>query len=254
MLDTIRDSESARAIPNIVRPLVDLLRNGEPSFQKDTIEYQYRRVVFEILNRLPTNEAIRVHLSSIFSCMVHVIRTDNEDNGQTACKTLVDLVRNYRSVTEEGVTEFVAIFQEAYSNIKGLVEQYLSEDSPPADSNTALPALRSFKALGEMGMVMVMMSQVQRNLVASTLQGSSSYAFEILALESPAQHKARTDFEAMGGIWDGVAPTVKNLTLYGDFIQAQIKVRNLSVQFARYSSEPSRCCLILHMSCGLQQT
>lgn len=225
MLDTIRDSESARAIPNIVRPLVDLLRNGEPSFQKDTMEYQYRRVVFEILNRLPTNEAIRVHLSSIFSCMIHVIRTDNEDNGQTACKTLVDLVRNYRSVTEEGVAEFVAIFQEAYTNIKGLVERYLSADSPLADPNTALPALRSFKALGEMGMVMVMMSQVQRNLVASTLQGSSSYAFEILALESPAQHKARTDYEAMGSIWDGVAPTVKNLTLYGDFIQAQIKVR-----------------------------
>ncbi|KAF8974524.1 hypothetical protein BDZ97DRAFT_2053099 [Flammula alnicola] len=237
MLDTVRDSESARALPNIVRPLVDLLRNGEPAFQKDTLEYQFRRVLFEILNRLPVSESIRVHIGAIFSCMIHVIRNDNEDNGQTACKTLVDLIRSYRSVTAESSTEFVAIFQEAYQNMKGLVDQYLSEDSLQVDPNTALPALRSFKVLGEMGMVMVMMSQVQRNLVSSTIQGSTSYAFEVLGLESPAQHKTRVDFEAMGGIWAGVAPSIRNTGLYSDFIQAQIKMLSYLAYVMRFATD-----------------
>jgi transformation/transcription domain-associated protein len=250
MMDTMRDSESARALPNIVRPLVDLLRNGEPAFQKDTLEYQYRRIIFEIFNRLPVHEAIRAHLSAIFSCLLHIIRNDNEEIGQTAVKCMVDLIRNYRSVTEELSTEFVAIFQEAHQNMKGLVEQYLAEDSPLLDTNTALPALCSFKVLGEMGMVMVMMSQVQKNLVSTTIQGSASCALEVLALESSAQNKARSDFEAMGGIWAGAADTIKNPGLYGDFIQAQIKVRILCMQSSCYLSYLFRCFLISPISCG----
>ena len=224
MLDTVRDSDSARALPNIVRPLVDLLRNGEPSFQKDTLEYQYRRILFEILNRLPVNESVRVHVPLIFGCMLHVLRHDNEENGATACKTLVDLVRSYRSLTEEGLTDFLAIFQDVFQNMKGLVNQYLSEESPQLDGNVALPALRSFKVLGEMGMVMVIMSQIHRALVSAAIQGTTTHAFEVLSLESPAQHKARTEYESMGGIWAGIAPTIRNSGVYSDFTHAQIKV------------------------------
>jgi transformation/transcription domain-associated protein len=224
MLDTVRDSESARALPNIVRPLVDLLRNGEPSFQKDTLEYQYRRILFDILNRLPVNESVRVHVPLIFGCMLHVLRHDNEENGATACKTLVDLVRSYRSLTEEVLTDFLAIFQEGFQNMKGLVNQYLSEESPQLDGNVALPALRSFKVLGEMGMVMVIMSQIHRALVSAAIQGTTTHAFEVLSLESPTQHKARTEYEAMGGIWAGMAPTIRNPGVYSDFTHAQIKV------------------------------
>lgn len=231
MLDTVRDSESARALPNIVRPLVDLLRNGEPSFQKDTLEYQYRRILFEILNRLPVNESVRVHVPLIFGCMLHVLRHDNEENGATACKTLVDLVRSYRSLTEEVLTDFLSIFQEGFQNMKGLVNQYLSEESPQLDGNVALPALRSFKVLGEMGMVMVIMSQIHRAMVSAAIQGTTTHAFEVLSLESPTQHKARTEYEAMGGIWAGMAPTMRNPGVYSDFTHAQIKVCKQQLSF-----------------------
>lgn len=228
-LDTVRDSEFARALPNIIRPIVELLRAGEPAFLKDSQEYLFRRTVFEIINRLPVHEAIRVHLGPLFACMMHIIRNDNEENGATACKTMVDLLRNYRSITEESAAEFLNIFRDSFQNMQGMLDQYLSADSPPVDPNVSLHAIRSFKVLGEMGMVMVMMSQIQRNLISSTLQGSTAYAFEVLALEAPAQLQARTDFEAMGGIWAGVAPTIKNTNLYNEFTQAQIKARSLLV-------------------------
>lgn len=48
--------------------------------------------------------------------------------------------------------------------------------------------------------------------------------FEILALESPAQRKAREDCEAMGLYWGWMTPTTKNPQAYTDFIAAQIKV------------------------------
>lgn len=220
----MRDSDPTRTLPRLVRPLLDLLRSGEPVFQKDTLEYQFRRVQFEILNRIPVNEAFRNLVPPMFGCMLHILRHDNEENGINACKTMVELIRGYRVVTEENLTEFVAIFQETLKNTKEIVHEYFEEDSPIADSNVAFPASKSFKALGELGMVMVIMSQIHRNLVISTMQGTTPHVFEVLALESPVQHKAREDLEAMGGFWAGVSPSIRNQGLYSDFIQAQIKV------------------------------
>lgn len=48
---------------------------------------------------------------------------------------------------------------------------------------------------------------------------------QVILLEAPAQKKAREDCEAMGGIWAGMAPTIKNKQVYSDFIHAQTKVR-----------------------------
>ncbi|KAH9482694.1 Transcription-associated protein 1 [Psilocybe cubensis] len=237
ILDTMRDSDSARSLPRLVRPLLDLLRSGEPSFQKESSEYQFRRVQFEILNRLPVNEAFRSLVPPMFSCMLHILRHDNEENGVNACKTMVDLIRNYRVVTEDSLTEFVSIFQDALRSMKDLVAEYLQEDSALVDSNVSLPASRSFKALGEMGMVMVIMSQVHRNLVVSNLQSTTTHAFEMLALESPVQNQARVNYEAMGGIWAGMSPDIKNMSMYHDLIQAQIKMLSYLAYVMRFPGE-----------------
>lgn len=156
--------------------------------------------------------------------MLHILRHDNEENGVIACKTLLDIVRSYRPLTDDSLSEFLSIFQEAFQNMSGLVEQILSDDSPLLDPNVMLPGIRSFKVLGEMGMVMVIMSQFHRPMVSAPVQTTITPAFEVLALEAPAQKKAREDYEAMGGIWAGMAPSIKNASAYSDFIHTQIKV------------------------------
>ena len=121
MLDTIRDSDSTCSLSYLVPALVGLLQSGEHAFQKDTVDYQFRQVLFEILNHLPVNESIQTHVNSIFNCMLHhdILRHDNEENGVTACKTLVDLVRSYQILVDEGLKEFIAIFYEVFRYMKG---------------------------------------------------------------------------------------------------------------------------------------
>ncbi|TFK43492.1 hypothetical protein BDQ12DRAFT_731508 [Crucibulum laeve] len=238
MLDTVRDTESLRALPTLIPAITELLRSGEPAMQKDTLEYQFRRLLVEMLHRLPVNEVVRGQVATIFECMTHVLRNDNEENGSTACKTIVDLIRSYRSLKEENLNDLVSIFREVFANMKGLVDQVLSEDSAPLDLNILMPGLRSFKVLGEMGMVMVIMSQVHRAMVAGAIQETMAPAFEVLALESPAQHQAREDHEAMGGIWAGMAPNIPNASAYSDFIHAQIKMLSYLAYVMRFSGEP----------------
>jgi transformation/transcription domain-associated protein len=72
-----------------------------------------------------------------------------------------------------------------------------------------------------MGQVMASFMQVQR---AATPNETLGPAFEVIALESPAQQTARENHEAMGGFWSGMSPTIQNPTAYSDFLSAQAKV------------------------------
>lgn len=224
MIDTVRDADSARVFPQMIPVLLGILRSGDPSFHKDTLEYQFRRVLLEILHRVPYTDVVRPQALSLVSGMLHILRHDNEENGVTSCKIVIDLLRSFRALTEELIDEFMSIFQDVFRNIKALVEETLSEDSPVLDANVVLPSVRSFKVLAEMGIVVVTFSQSHRQIVATMIQTTLSLNFDILALESPAQRKAREDYEAMGPYWAGMAPTIKNPHTYADFINAQIKV------------------------------
>lgn len=224
MIDTVKDPDSARVLPHMIPVLLDILRSGEPSFHKDSVEFQFRRCLVEILHRIPSSDVIRHQALPLFHGMIFLLLNDNEENGITCCKTIIDIVRSFRTLTEELLTDFMGLLQDNFRNVKDLVVEALSEDSAPLDPNVVLPAKRSFKVLAEMTLVIVSFLQHHRPMVLSAVQSTLSLNFEILTLESPAQKKAREDFEAMGGFWAGMAPTIKNAQAYTDFISAQIKM------------------------------
>jgi transformation/transcription domain-associated protein len=224
MIDTVRDAESARVFPQMIPVLLEILNTGEAAYHKDIMEYQFRRVLLEIIHRIPYGETIRPLALPLLSGMLHALRHDNEENGVTACKIIIDLLRSFRSLTEELVAEYMGILQDVFRNMRGLVLETLCEDSPVLDPNVVLPSIRSFKVLAEMGMVVVTFSQSHRPLVLHVIQATLCLNFEVLGLESPAQKKAREDHEAMGSYWSGMAPTMKNPQAYMDFITGQIKV------------------------------
>ncbi|KAG6816156.1 hypothetical protein H0H87_008290 [Tephrocybe sp. NHM501043] len=238
MIDTVRDIESIRSIPVLIPAILELLRNGDAATQKDSIEYQFRRILLEIMNRLPINEAVRPYVPQIFNCMLQILRRDNEENGSVASKTLLDLVRGYRALTEDFLTEFLAIFKEGLNNLKEVIPTVFSEDSPVLDANTVALSIQSPKVLGEMAMIIVIISQIHRPMVAGHIHATIPPAFEALKLEAPAQKKAREEYEAMDGIWSGMAPTIKNAPAYTEFIHAQIKVLSYVAYVMRFSGEP----------------
>lgn len=254
MLDTVREAESFRALPHLVNAIINVLQSGEPAMNKDSLEFQFRRVLLEIMNRLPVNEALKPSVPAIFKCMLMVLRTDHEENGVTACKAMVDTARGYRAITDDLLADFLTLMMESFRNVKEFIPQVLSEDSPLLDVNTVIPSIRSPKVLGEMSMVMVIMSQVYRPAI-TTIQSTISHAFDLLALESPAQHSARTNYEAMGGIWAGTASTIKNSGVYSDLIHAQIKVGCSFLTFlvVCVCAHVPRCYHIWHMSCDLRE-
>lgn len=250
MIDTVGRDAEARVLPHMIPVLLEILRSGEPSFQKDSLDFQFRRSLLEILHRIPFLDVVRPQVIPLFHGLLHLLRHDNEEMGVTCCKMLNDIMRGLRSFNEEVFTEFMAIFQQLLENLKALLIEAFSEDSRELDASASLPAIRSFKVLSEVNSLLVTFLQINRTAVAPHITALIPRLLEYSELQPPAQQKAREDFEAMGGIWAGLAPTIKNVTIYSDYIVSQIRVISSSLYLLRglpeqYEAEGEKLALAL---------
>jgi transformation/transcription domain-associated protein len=225
MIDAVREfPEFNRMFPLLVQTLLEILQSGEPSFRKDAQEFVFRRTALEILNRLPPQESIKPKARDTVLCMLHLLRHDNEDNGVTCCKIVVDVVRNWKCLDEELSNQLASILYEVLGNMETVVALLLSENAATQDQTISQPSLKSFKVLAEMGLIMSVFHSSHRNLLAPITVQVNAAVFKFLSLEAPAQKKAREDCEAMGNFWSGMSSTICNPSAYSEFIGAQIKV------------------------------
>ncbi|EKM59507.1 uncharacterized protein PHACADRAFT_205724 [Phanerochaete carnosa HHB-10118-sp] len=242
MVDAVRDSGTTGAVSGVITVVVDRLKNSEPSNQKDSLEYGFRRVLIEILHRLPLPDALRPQAQVLCAGLLHVIATDYEDNAITCCKTLVDVVRNFKPLNEELTAQFFNILHTVFRNVPLVVQEALSEESPAYDEKNPplYPSTRSFKVFAELATAVVILTQSHRPIVLPVIQQGLNLYLEAIMIQSPAQRKAREEHEAMEGYWSGVAPTVKNLPAYTDLIVAQVKMVSFLMFFLRSTSSPDQ--------------
>ena len=250
MIDTVSREAENRVLPHMIPVLLEILRSGEPSFQKDSLEFQFRRTLLEILHRIPFIEVVRPQVHSLFTGLLSLLRHDNEEMGTTCCKMINDIMRGLRSFNDEVFSEFMSIFIQLVDNLKGQLVEVFSEDSRELDATTSLPAIRSFKVLSEINLLLVTFLQLNRNAVIPHIPSLIPRLLEYSDIQPPAQQKAREDHEAMGGIWAGMSPTMKNTTLYTDYILSQIKVISSSLYLVRaladqYDAEGEKLALAL---------
>lgn len=220
----MKDTDTPRVVPFIITVVIEFLRNTQPSFVRDSLEFQLRRTLVEVLHRTPLLETIRPQAQTLCSGLLQVIGNDTEDNAITCCKILMDLVRNYRPLTEESLQQFIATIQTVFRNLPSLVEELLSENSPPLDPNIIHSSTRSFKVFAELATTVVVLLQNHRVIVSPVLAESQSVYFDVLTIQSPAQKKTREDHEAKGKYWSGVASNMPNTQAYTDLIVGQVKV------------------------------
>lgn len=164
LVESVRDAEGQRVFPHMLNVLLDILRNNEPAFKKDTTEYQFRRVLVEIIHRIPPNEAMRQSLNAVTATLLHVLKNDTEENAVTCMKILIDVARTLKAISEEHVKEFLAHVQEMLKTVQRNAVEYLSEESLALDANTSLPSSRSFKVMSEAPVVVVLFSQIYRQV------------------------------------------------------------------------------------------
>ena len=170
--------------------------------------------------------------------LLHILRIDNEDVGVICGKILHELVRTFRPLPDEQVVELVKVFGDLLHNMDQVVVEYFSDGSKPLETTEVLKAMRSFKVLTELASAVGIVYQTTRVVPNPVEQEVLPSLISFDALESSAQRKAREDYEAMGGVWAGVATSIVNPTLYTDMLAAQVKVSSTSYFQRRNYTDP----------------
>ncbi|CAL5373324.1 unnamed protein product [Camellia sinensis] len=104
----------------------------------DNPEHKLRNIVVEILNRLPHSEVLRPFVQELIKVSMHVITTDNEENGLICIRIIFDILRNFRPSLENEVQPFLDFVCKIYQNFRLTVSHFF--DNPGAAASAAAAA------------------------------------------------------------------------------------------------------------------
>eukprot|EP00941_MAST-03F_sp_MAST-3F-sp1_P001870 g1870.t1 len=93
-----------------------------PQFVEST-ENSLRKIVLEILNRLPNNKVLEPHVKALLGVSMHVLEHDNEDNALVALRIIFDLHKNFRPNLGDEVEPFLVFVQQLYQSLRHTVHE-----------------------------------------------------------------------------------------------------------------------------------
>ncbi|KAI3451444.1 hypothetical protein Pfo_008109 [Paulownia fortunei] len=112
----------------------------KPQFA-DNPEHKLRNIIIEILNRLPHSEVLRPFVQELLKVAMHVLTTDNEENGLICIRIIFDLLRNFRPTLETEVQPFLDFVCKIYQNFRATVSYFFESGAmmapPPAPPTTS---------------------------------------------------------------------------------------------------------------------
>ncbi|KAG6977183.1 hypothetical protein JG688_00000598 [Phytophthora aleatoria] len=117
-----------------------LLQTKLPPQLRATTQNRSRKMLLQILNRLPSNEVLRPYVTQLLQLLMEVLQKDNEDNALIALKTLFDLHRNYRPALRNEVQPFLELVQLMYKNLQPTMKKQFSGPPETHKSNSSVSA------------------------------------------------------------------------------------------------------------------
>ncbi|XP_057469291.1 transcription-associated protein 1-like [Actinidia eriantha] len=109
----------------------------------DNPEHKIRNIVVEILNRLPHSEVLRPFVQDLLKVAMHVLTTDNEENGLICIRIIFDLLRNFRPTLENEVQPFLDFVCKIYQNFRLTVTHFFENGDVAAASVSSSSSLLS---------------------------------------------------------------------------------------------------------------
>jgi transformation/transcription domain-associated protein len=91
------------AVPIFLR----ILNDTEPVFLQEHHGQQLRKLLLDVLHRLPVNEPLRSYVRSILTLMFKLLEIDNEENVLICLKIIIELHKQFRPAHGPEVSLFL---------------------------------------------------------------------------------------------------------------------------------------------------
>lgn len=96
---------------------IKVLTDGEPTFISEYNVQQIRKLVLEMIHRLPTSEILRPYAKQILTLMLKLLQIDNEENVLVCLRIIIELHKQYRPAFNSEIQQFLAFVKSIYSEL-----------------------------------------------------------------------------------------------------------------------------------------
>lgn len=100
-----------------LRIFLKILQEGEPQFISELNLQQVRKIILEMIHRLPTSELIRPHVKQIIVLAIKLLQTDNEENVLVCLRIIIDIHKQYRPPFHPEIQDFLSYVKTIYSDL-----------------------------------------------------------------------------------------------------------------------------------------
>ncbi|WAQ94362.1 TRRAP-like protein [Mya arenaria] len=104
-------------LADAVRVFMKLLEEGEPQFIADQNMQQLRKLLLEIIHRIPSNEHLKKYVQQVLSLMFKLIKIENEENVLVCLKIIIELHKQYRPQMNDEIQDFLKFVNQIYTNL-----------------------------------------------------------------------------------------------------------------------------------------
>lgn len=80
----------------MMKIFLKILQDGEPHFISEYNIQQVRKLILEMIHRLPSNEYLRPYVRQILTLIFKLLETDNEENVLVCLRIIIDLHKQYK--------------------------------------------------------------------------------------------------------------------------------------------------------------
>lgn len=225
-------------LEHIIPRFLTFLQDGEVQFLQEKPTQQLRKLVLEIIHRIPTNEHLRSHAKNILSVMFRFLEIESEENVLICLRIIIELHKQFRPPISQEIHHFLDFVKQIYKELHKVVTRYfenpqvIAENTVPSpemvgmitsvlvktapereDSETRTHTIiprgsLSLKVLAELPIIVVLMYQLYKLNIHSVVSEFVPLIMSTIMLQVSAQARQHKLF---------------NKELYADFIAAQIK-------------------------------
>ncbi|XP_033841268.1 transformation/transcription domain-associated protein [Periophthalmus magnuspinnatus] len=225
-------------LEHIIPRFLTFLQDGEVQFLQEKPTQQLRKLVLEIIHRIPTNEHLRPHIKNILSVMFRFLEIESEENVLICLRIIIELHKQFRPPISQEIHHFLDFVKQIYKDLSKVVARYfenpqvIAENTVPSpemvgmitsvlvktapdreDSETRTHTIiprgsLSLKVLAELPIIVVLMYQLYKLNIHNVVSEFVPLIMNTIMLQVSPQARQHKLF---------------NKELYADFIAAQIK-------------------------------
>ncbi|KAI0213607.1 Transformation/transcription domain-associated protein [Lamellibrachia satsuma] len=252
----VTSPQYAQFLQEAMKTFLKILQEGEPQFIAEHNSQQLRKLLLEIIHRIPTNDHLKLFIKPILSIMFKLLESDNEENVLVCLRIIIELHKQYRPQISTEVHHFLQFVKNIYKQlpthlhqifepkaqlkVKDIgevnVEAKLREtftvttimtekknvENQAVSYNLIPKADLSLKVLAELPIIVVLMYQLYKQHVHNEVAEFIPLIMNTIVLQPSRQHRLNPAF---------------NKEVFVDFIAAQIKTLSFLAYIVRIYQE-----------------